>query len=139
MAELELLVKELNLGDNVHFLGRRENPYPVLRASNVFCLPSRSEGFSNALIEAMGCGLPVVATRVGGNPEAVREGKEGFLVASEDAEAMARQILLLLSQREMALRMGREARATVETRFSMEGMMRRLTSLYSELLAARNA
>ncbi len=139
MAELESLVKELNLGDNVHFLGPRENPYAVLRASNVFCLPSRSEGFSNALIEAMGCGLPVVATRVGGNPEAVREGKEGFLVASEDAEAMARQILLLLSQREMALRMGKEARATVETRFSMEGMMRRLTSLYSELLAARNA
>jgi glycosyltransferase involved in cell wall biosynthesis len=139
MAELESLVKELNLGHNVHFLGARENPYPVLRASNVFCLPSRSEGFSNALIEAMGCGLPVVATRVGGNPEAVREGKEGFLVASEGAEAMARQILLLLNQPEMALRMGREARATVETRFSMDTMMRRLTSLYSELLAARNA
>jgi glycosyltransferase involved in cell wall biosynthesis len=139
MEELESLVKELNLGHNVHFLGARENPYPVLRASNVFCLPSRSEGFSNALIEAMGCGLPVVATRVGGNPEAVREGEQGFLVASEDAEAMARQILLLLRHPEVALRMGREARATVEARFSMEGMMKRLTSLYSELLAARNA
>jgi glycosyltransferase involved in cell wall biosynthesis len=119
-------------------VGALANPFPVLRASNVFCLPSRNEGFSNALIEAMGCGLPCVATRVGGNAEALEEGKSGYLVATEDADAMADRILRLLRDPVLARRMGEAARETVRARFSMDAMMNRLTGIYDELLAAKN-
>lgn len=138
MSELRTLVESLHLTKNVRFVGALANPFPVLRASNVFCLPSRNEGFSNALIEAMGCGLPCVATRVGGNAEALEEGKSGFLVASEDAVAMADRILRLLRDPELARRMGEAARARVRERFSMDAMMDRLMAIYDELLAAAN-
>ena len=59
-AQLQALVQSFGLQDNVRFLGKQANPFPILHASDVFCLPSRNEGFSNALIEAMGCGLPCV-------------------------------------------------------------------------------
>ena len=138
MAALLTLVRSLHLERSIQFVGEMTNPFPVLRASNVFCLPSRNEGFSNALIEAMGCGLPCVATRVGGNAEAVQEGKSGYLVASEDSEAMADRILRLLRDPVMAQRMGETARETVKARFSIDAMMNRLMGIYDELLVAKN-
>jgi glycosyltransferase involved in cell wall biosynthesis len=138
MSELRAQMASLQLAKNFHFVGALANPFPVLRASNVFCLPSRNEGFSNALIEAMGCGLPCVATRVGGNAEALEEGKSGYLVATEDADAMADRILRLLRDPVLARRMGEAARETVRARFSMDAMMNRLTGIYDELLAAKN-
>jgi glycosyltransferase involved in cell wall biosynthesis len=138
MAGLKKQVEAEQLGENFRFVGEMANPFPVLRTSNVFCLPSRSEGFSNALIEAMGCGLPSVATRVGGNAEAVEEGESGYLVASEDAEAMADRILQLLRNPNLARRMGVAARETVRERFSIDAMMNRLMGIYDELLAAKN-
>lgn len=136
--KLQALVDSLGIKDNFRFLGAVPNPYPVLAASDVFCLPSRNEGFSNALIEAMGCRLPCVATRVGGNAEALTEGVNGFLVESEDAEAMGDEILRLLGDPKLRLAMGRAARQAVETRFSTSAMMTRLTEIYGELLAAKN-
>jgi glycosyltransferase involved in cell wall biosynthesis len=138
MTGLQEQVKSRQLADNFRFVGQMTNPFPVLRASNVFCLPSRSEGFSNALIEAMGCGLPCVATRVGGNAEALEEGKSGYLVASEDGEAMAERILQLLRDPGLARLMGAAARQTVKERFSMDAMMNRLMGIYDELLVAKN-
>jgi glycosyltransferase involved in cell wall biosynthesis len=138
MSGLQALVESLQLTGNIKFVGELANPFPVLRASNVFCLPSRNEGFSNALIEAMGAGLPSVATRVGGNAEAIEEGKSGYLVASEDADAMADRILWLLRDPILAKRMGLTARETVRARFSLEAMMNRLMGIYDELLAAQN-
>ncbi len=137
-AELERTVQLLGLKNNVRFVGSLSNPYPVLRASDVFCLPSRSEGFSNALVEAMGCSLPCVATRVGGSGEALAEGASGFLVPSEDDETMADRILSLLRNPQMARRMGKTAREAVEKRFSIAAMMSRLVSLYDEQLASKN-
>jgi glycosyltransferase involved in cell wall biosynthesis len=136
--ELRALVQALNLEENVRFLGEIGDIKQVLRECTVFCLPSRSEGFSNALIEAMGCGLPCVATRVGGNAEALEEGKSGYLVASEDAAAMADRILQLLRDPVLARRMGQAARETVRTRFSMDAMMNRLIGIYDELLVAKH-
>jgi glycosyltransferase involved in cell wall biosynthesis len=138
MFALQAQVDSLRLTNNFRFTGEMANPFPVLRASNVFCLPSRNEGFSNALIEAMGCGLPCVATRVGGNAEALEEGKNGYLVASEDADPIADRILGLLRDQELAQRLGAAARVTVRERFSMEAMMHRLMGIYDELLAAKN-
>jgi glycosyltransferase involved in cell wall biosynthesis len=138
-AELQEQVAALQLRDNFRFIGKLKNPFPLLRASAAFCLPSRSEGFSNALIEAMACGLPCVATRVGGNGEALEDGKNGYLVTSGDADEMAGRILQLLGDSTLAQRLGQAARETVETRFSMSAMMNRLMSVYDELLATRNA
>jgi glycosyltransferase involved in cell wall biosynthesis len=138
MVALQAQVDSLRLTDNFRFTGEMANPFPVLRASNVFCLPSRNEGFSNALIEAMGSGLPCIATRVGGNAEALEEGENGYLVASEDANAMADRILGLLRDRELAKQIGSAARVTVRERFSMEAMMNRLMGIYDELLAAKH-
>lgn len=138
MAALLKLVTSSHMERSIQFVGEMTNPFPVLRASNVFCLPSRNEGFSNALIEGMGCGLPCVATRVGGNAEALQEGKSGYLVASEDFEAMADRILRLLRNPVMARRMGETARETVKARFSIEAMMNRLMGIYDELLVAKN-
>jgi L-malate glycosyltransferase len=138
MSDLRKQVESLQLVTNFRFVGELANPFPLLRASNVFCLPSRSEGFSNALLEAMACGLPCVATRVGGNAEALEEGKSGYLVASEDADAMADRILRLLRDPVLARRMGEVARETVRARFSMDAMMNRLMGIYDELLAAKN-
>ncbi len=137
MASLRTKVESLQLAANFNFVGGLTNPFPVLRASNVFCLPSRNEGFSNALIQAMGCGLPCVATRVGGNAEALEEGQNGYLVASEDADAMADRILRFLRDPALAQRMGETARETVRARFSMDTMMNRLMTIYDELLAAK--
>jgi len=139
MSDLRAQVESLQLVDNFRFVGELANPFPVLRVSNVFCLPSRNEGFSNALIEAMGCGLPCVATRVGGNAEALEEGKSGYLVASEDADAMADRILRLLQDPISAKRMGEAGRESVRARFSMDAMMNRLMGIYDELLAAKHA
>lgn len=136
--KLQVLVDSLGIKDNFRFLGAMSNPYPVLAASDVFCLPSRSEGFSNALIEAMGSRLPCVATRVGGNAEALTEGVNGFLVENEDPEAMADRLLRLLRDPNLRREMGQAARRTVESRFSMSAMMTRLAGIYDELLAAKN-
>lgn len=137
-GKLQRLVDSLGLRENFRFLGARPNPYPVLAASDAFCLPSRNEGFSNALIEAMALRLPCVATRVGGNAEALTEGMDGFLIASEDANAMADRLLRLLRDLQLRRSMGQAARQTVKSRFSMDAMMTRLTGIYEELLAAKN-
>jgi glycosyltransferase involved in cell wall biosynthesis len=136
--DLKNLVDALDLKRNVKFVGRLVNPYPVLRTSSLFCLPSRNEGFSNALIEAMGCRLPCVVTKVGGNAEAIDNAKTGFVVPSEDVEEMADRILRLLRDPEMARRMGQAARSAVEQRFSAEAMMTRLMAIYDELLVAKS-
>jgi glycosyltransferase involved in cell wall biosynthesis len=137
-GKLQVLVDSLGLRENIRFLGARSNPYPVLAASDVFCLPSRNEGFSNALIEAMALKLPCVATRVGGNGEALADGVNGFLVASEDANAMASRLLHLLRDSNLRRTMGQAARRSIELRFSMDAMIARLTGIYEELLAAKN-
>jgi glycosyltransferase involved in cell wall biosynthesis len=137
-AKLQALVNSLGLRDKFRFLGAMSNPYRVLAASDVFCLPSRNEGFSNALIEAMGASLPCVATKVGGNAEALTDNVNGFLVESEDVASMADRLVRLLRETELRRRMSQAARRTVESRFSVSAMISRLTDIYDELLAAKN-
>ena len=135
--ELEELTRALALSDTVKFLGARKDVMPLLAISDIFCLPSRSEGFSNALIEAMASGLPCVATRVGGNAEALADGQSGFIVDADDPRAMAERILILLRDPELRRRMGRHGKQTVESRFSAQSMIRQLVGVYDELLASR--
>lgn len=133
-AELKQLVADLCLHDNVRFLGEVEDVFPLLKQSDVFCLLSRTEGFSNALLEAMACRLPCVATRVGGNAEAIDDERDGFLVNAEDPKAAADRIALLLESPERAREIGGAARRTIEVKFTVNRMIDQLTELYSSLL-----
>ena len=103
--------------------------------SHAFCLLSRSEGFSNALLEAMACSIPAVVTRVGGNPEAIQDGENGFLVAPEDYQTAAERIVFLLRNPARAAQIGHSARQTASSRFSAGAMVRRLLDVYAELMA----
>jgi glycosyltransferase involved in cell wall biosynthesis len=137
--DLQDLVRQLNLERNVRFLGKMENEtvWSLLKLCDVFCQPSRSEGMSNALLEAMGCGLPCVATGVGGTPEVLEDGRTGYIVPSEDYQAVAARILSLLHDPERAADMGRLARRVVEERFSAQRMIRNMVGMYDQLLGAR--
>jgi L-malate glycosyltransferase len=135
--QLQTLVRSLHLGDNITFLGRSDQAIAILKTSNLFCLLSRSEGFSNAILEAMGCGLPCVVTAVGGNPEAIEDGRTGFLVPSENVDVAADRILKLLKNPDRAREMGALARKTVTEKFSAKVMVTRWAELYDELLGSR--
>ena len=132
--ELQLLVKELNLDDHFRFVGGISNLREHLSAADIFVLPSRSEGFSNAIVEAMAAALPVVATNVGGNAEAVKDGLSGLLVPSEDPAALSAAIICLLSDPSRAKAMGEAGKALAAESFTTEAMMNRITAVYKNLL-----
>lgn len=135
--EIQEMIRSLNLERNVKLLGFVGDPVPLLKMSDAFCLLSRSEGFSNALLEAMACGVPSVVTRVGGNPEAIADGENGFLVSVEDDAAAAEKLLALLRDPARAVKIGENGRISVQTRFSADVMIQRLISVYRDLLAER--
>lgn len=137
LAELQTLIRDLDLGSHFRFDGSVTNLRQHLAAADIFVLPSRSEGFSNAIIEAMASSLPVVATEVGGNAEAVKDGVTGFLVPPEDPDALATAILRLLSDPIQAKTMGAAGRNVVAERFTTEAMMNQIAGAYGKLLAGR--
>lgn len=136
--EMEEMIRSQGLEKNVKLLGFVGDPVPLLKMSNAFCLLSRSEGFCNALLEAMACGVPSVVTRVGGNPEAINDGENGFMVPVEDDAAAADRLLFLLRNPERALQIGQNGRTAAQTRFSAKTMIQKLISLYRDLLDERD-
>ena len=134
-AELQALSRDLNLSDHVHFSGGVSNLHDHLSNADIFVLPSRSEGFSNAIIEAMAAALPVVATNVGGNAEAVVDGVTGFIVPPEDAAALSVAITKLLSEPSLAKTMGEAGKLRAAEKFTVEAMMDSITATYRNLLA----
>lgn len=134
MAELQRLLQELGIAENVSFSGSIQDQRRFLAEASIFVLPSRSEGFSNAIVEAMAASLPVIATRVGGNAEAVEEGRTGFLVSSEDVDGMAAAMLRLLRDSDAAIAMGFAGRQRVMEQFTTEAMMARVGQIFDRLL-----
>jgi len=134
---LERLIDSLGLKQNVKFLGRRHDVIAVLKSCDIYCQCSRSEGLPNSLLEAMACELPCVATAVGGTPEVISDGKDGFLVPSEDPKGTAQRIVTLLNHAVLAREMGEAGHRTVEERFTSEAMVDRLTTYYENVLEAK--
>lgn len=132
--ELEQYAARLGLGDRVVFTGFRMDVPAVLSALSVSVLPSLSEGLSNSLLESMVAGLPVVATDVGGNPEALEDGVSGIIVRPRDSEALARGMALLLENPDLAAEFSRAARQRIVQRFSLDHMVRETEALYLRLL-----
>jgi sugar transferase (PEP-CTERM/EpsH1 system associated) len=112
--------------------GRRDDIDAVLRGLDLFILPSRNEGISNTILEAMATGLPVVATDVGGNPELVVAGT-GMLVRAEDPDAMAAAIGRYVADPQLARTHGAEGRRRVLEHFSMDAMLERYLAVYDAL------
>jgi glycosyltransferase involved in cell wall biosynthesis len=137
LRALRDLIRSSGLERNFRLLGPCDNVFPLLQMSDVFCHLSRTDGLSNALLEAMACELPCVVSNAGGNPEVVEQGCGGFIVPSEEPETAADRILAFLRNPALGRRMGASARRTVEERFSARGMVRRLVALYDDLLALR--
>ena len=131
---LEQLATELGIRDKVIFTGFRSDVAHVLDGLSISLQPSRSEGMSNTLLESMAAGAPVVATRVGGAPEVLRDGENGLLVAPGDVEAIAAAMCRLLAAPSEARAMGRAARTAVLEKYSMDRVVERTTHLYNSLL-----
>jgi glycosyltransferase involved in cell wall biosynthesis len=134
---LESLAAQLNLGDRVIFTGERNDVPQLLQEINLSILPSLSEGLSNALLEAMAAGLPVVATNVGGNPEVVQHGRTGLLVPARDSAALGQAIIRILESPELARQFGKAGFERVRNHFSLTATVRRTENLYLELLEER--
>jgi glycosyltransferase involved in cell wall biosynthesis len=135
--ELEALAASLGLGERVGFLGERGNIGAFLGALDVYCLPSKTEGTSISLLEAMASGLPIVATAVGGTPSVVEEGAAARLCPPSDAAALADGLLELLGDPARGRQLGEAARGIAEGRFSRRGMGERYGALYERLVAGR--
>ncbi len=136
-AALERLRLDLGLEGEVSFLGERHDVLERLRAADVFALSSTSEGLSLGLLEALAAGLPIVATRVGGNAEIVTDGETGRLVPPADPTALATALLACLTDPPLLVAMGRAARRRAEEHFDLAKVVATYESLYLELLAAR--
>lgn len=131
---VEALVRELGLSEAVIFLGMRLDFVDALQHSDVFLLPSATEGFGLAALEALSCGVPVVASRVGGVPEVVLDGETGYLCAPGDVSAMTAAVLHLLRSPALHRRMSAAARALVERVYQREPLVRRYEDLYLRVL-----
>jgi len=134
-AAIERTVQETALGEFVWMPGAREDVAQVLRGFDLFVLPSRGEGISNTILEAMASGLPVVATRVGGNPELVAEGSTGLLVRPGDPDVIAKAILEYVRDPAHRLAHAAAARRRAEECYSLEAMVAAYGALYDRLLA----
>ncbi|GAB5450540.1 MAG: glycosyltransferase [Halioglobus sp.] len=132
--ELLELAATLGLGDAVWFAGDRSDVPELLQAMDVFVLPSLGEGISNTVLEAMACGLPVIATAVGGNLELVRDGDNGALVPVGDPDALATRLGELLNDEDRRARAANNALQFVQDHFHWENTVHKYQDVYDNLL-----
>jgi glycosyltransferase involved in cell wall biosynthesis len=138
--ETEALVRELGLGDGVRFLGVREDVPVVMRAADAYVMSSAWEGMPMVLLEAGAAGLPIVATRVGGNHEVVLDGESGFLVPARDHEALGGAMLRLADLPEERRRaMGRRGQEHIERHYGLERVAERWEEIYRDVLARKGS
>ena len=130
---LKKQARDLGVERVVHFLGTRRDLPLIYKALDIYVQPSRWEGLSLAMLQAMGAGLPVVVSRVSGAQEVVQDGVNGRLVPPGDTPSLAAAVLELYRQPEERRRLGQMARRTVQENYSQEAMLRRLEGLYQKL------
>jgi glycosyltransferase involved in cell wall biosynthesis len=133
-TELEAKTLRLGISKWVRFLGMRSDVPDLLQMADVFALPSLWEGLPIALLEAMGAGLPVIATRVEGVEEMIVDGENGLLVQPADSESLKTGLMRLLAHLDLRVNLGTAGRALVESSFSLEQMGKRYEDLFLRLL-----
>lgn len=134
MARVEREVVKLGLERKVQFLGKQENVMDILQMADIFLLPSAQESFGLVALEAMACGVPVVASRVGGLPEVVQHGKTGFLVDVGDNQGMSEAVLSLLTDSSRYRAFSEQAVTWARETFPVERAVRRYESVYEDVV-----
>jgi len=135
--ELNRQVRELKVEDIVYFLGFREDIPQILHSLDLFVLSSYLEGLGSSILDAMICRLPVVATKTGGIPEIVIHGETGFLVPPRSPSSLAKAILKLYENRELASRLGQRGYEIAHKKFSAAAMAERTIELYERIAAEK--
>jgi lipopolysaccharide/colanic/teichoic acid biosynthesis glycosyltransferase/glycosyltransferase involved in cell wall biosynthesis len=139
---LQAQVKQLDLGKRVIFMGFRSDVIPLIKATDIFVLPSLWEGLSISLLEAMAAGLPVVATDIKGNNEMIQSGKNGLLFRPQDKQDFADKILSLIDNQgkinSYAQQLAQAGKTTVKTKFSAENFLAKNLQVYDELINAKS-
>jgi glycosyltransferase involved in cell wall biosynthesis len=136
---LERQIKDRRLEKHVLLAGFRPDVLSLHKAFDVFAMSSVTEGLGTSLLDAMACAKPIVATAVGGIPEVVVDGENGFLVPPRDAEAMAGAIVRLLTDDGLRRRMGDAGLARVRNRFSAERMVQETLDVYERIAKRAHA
>lgn len=137
MENIEARIKELGIENSVLLLGLRSDVPSVIKGLDIFVLPTLQEALGTSILEASAMGIPVIATRVGGVPEAVIEGKTGILVEPQDSAGLADAIIRLLKDAPLRERMGKEGRRAAVENYSTDIMSKRMKSLYAELMNSK--
>jgi glycosyltransferase involved in cell wall biosynthesis len=133
----EVRLREMQM-DGVQFTGQVDDAIPYLQAADLFVLPSSTEGLSNSMLEAMSCGLPVLATSIGGAPDVILHEESGYLIPPDDVNALQRGLETLLGDEALCLALGSNARQRILSEFSLDSIGRHLANLYRRLLAGHD-
>jgi glycosyltransferase involved in cell wall biosynthesis len=136
-VDFERQVAKLGLAMNFMFMGRRSDVAEILACCDIALLPSRAEGLSNAVLEYMAAGLPVIASRVGGNVELIQDGVTGLLVPPEDSRALSAALIRLLRDPALARQTAENGHEFVVRNVSFERLVNEVDALYTDLLAER--
>jgi len=133
-TSLQRLADELRVSARITLHGSVHGVAALLQQAAVFVLPSFIEGMSNAMLEAMACGLPVITTRVGASPELIEDGVSGLLINAGDEEALQTALQRVLQDRALARRLGTAARRIIEAKFSIDRIADRYSDLYADMM-----
>jgi len=136
--DLEQMAWNLGLAERVRFMGERHDIAAILAAMDISVVASWSEGLSNVILESMAAAKPVVATRVGGNPELVSDGETGLLVPINDESKLAEALAHLLARPSLREELGRNAQSVARARFGMERVRDQYEQLYAALVAEKS-
>src|SRR5262249_52451322 len=135
----EYLVRKKKLQKDVHFLGKQDQVYRFLSEADLFVLPSQLESFGLAALEPMACEVPVIATNVGGIPEVIEHGLDGFLVEPGDVGAAAKHAIQLLSRADRGREMGELARVNAKKKFCANDVIPAYERYYQRVLSETRA
>ena len=127
------MAQQLGVIDNVAFFPFQEKILDIYQAAHCLILPSRGEGLSNSLLEAMAMELPVIATQVSGTVDVVTDGEDGLLIPPEAPEALAQAMAMVIQQPDLALRLGQQARRKMLRGFSLDSVAQQYSELYNSL------
>lgn len=129
--QLEMLVRSLKLGRYIKFVGMvpNENVPEYMISSDIFVLPSLSEGFPNVILEAMASGLPIICTEVGGMREIIKEGENGFMVSTKNIEELSEKVLMLLQDDELRKNISKNNKIAVK-KYDLENVVERIEKIY---------
>ncbi len=131
---LENKAKTLGIADKVTFFGQVDNVYPILHESDIFVLPSRAEGMSNALLEGMACGLPSIVSNIPANKALIENKKNGLLAEVDDPQSLSEAIILLATDNDLREKLGRAARKLILEEYSIDSITERFITLYHSTL-----